>query len=446
MTNNFKKIPTNFTVDMYGDVQELNETLSKCRVRIFYKGMNRNRTYITEDFANQLINSLPYAPIKGIYDKEEVDFTDHGWDNTDGKIYGVIPADPKFSWEEHLDEDGEVRSYACADVILFTGLYPEAKLISGSSQSMEIFSKTVEGEWKVSETDHMPYFEFTSGSLVGLQVLGEETEPCFEGAAFFSLCKDIKELMNYINNSIKEKEGEIMEKELLNETLTEEIETPVLDNTVEEPATEEAPALENAVEEEVAETVEEETSVEEPVAEEENAVEEEEVSETVEEISTEEEVVDFGSKIAELEAKIVELENANSAFEISLKEANEKFETVTAEKVALEAQVSDLNSENESLVAYKKASENEKKEAILSKYESHLTEAQISEYKESMEKFSVDEFKKEICTAAVETDSTIFSKKAEDQVYFKGSVEAAPEKGLSRLERLLDNYKNGGNK
>ena len=54
-------------VTTYGQVEKLTDTLSKCRVRIFYKGMNRNRTYISEDFANQLIASLPYAPIKGIF-------------------------------------------------------------------------------------------------------------------------------------------------------------------------------------------------------------------------------------------------------------------------------------------------------------------------------------------------------------------------------------------
>ena len=33
---------------------------------------------------------------------------------------------PNFAWEEHLDTDGVVRTYACVDCLLFTGLYPEA--------------------------------------------------------------------------------------------------------------------------------------------------------------------------------------------------------------------------------------------------------------------------------------------------------------------------------
>ena len=57
-------IPLCFNVSLYGNMAAYSDTLSKCRVRIFYKGMNRNRTYITEEFASQLIASLPYTPIK----------------------------------------------------------------------------------------------------------------------------------------------------------------------------------------------------------------------------------------------------------------------------------------------------------------------------------------------------------------------------------------------
>ena len=42
-------------VTLYTDLEPVSPTLSKGRVRIFYKGLNRNRTYISEDFANQLI-------------------------------------------------------------------------------------------------------------------------------------------------------------------------------------------------------------------------------------------------------------------------------------------------------------------------------------------------------------------------------------------------------
>lgn len=188
-------------VTLYGNAEEITPTLSKCRVRIFYKGLNRNRTYISDDFANQLIASLPYTPVKGIFDKEELDFKDHGDKNSDGQIYAIVPENPNFAWEKHLDKDGVEREYACADVYLYTALYPEANLISGKSQSMEIHKNGLEGEWKIWNEDGQPYYEFHKGHLLGLQVLGDEVEPCFEGSAFFSLYKGAKELYDYIKNS-----------------------------------------------------------------------------------------------------------------------------------------------------------------------------------------------------------------------------------------------------
>ena len=197
-----KKIPNKLDISLYGDMTKVNDITSKCRVRIFYKGLNRNRTFISEEFANKLIASLPYVPIKGIFDKDDVDYTDHGWKNSDGKIYGIVPENPNFAWEKHLDEDGVEREYACCDVIVYTALYPEAKIISGKSQSMEIYSGTLKGQWNIWE-DGDPYFNFEDGCLLGLQVLGDMTEPCFEGAAFFSLYNDAKELIDTIKSFSK---------------------------------------------------------------------------------------------------------------------------------------------------------------------------------------------------------------------------------------------------
>ena len=202
-----------FNVTLFGDVETLSPTLSKCRLRIFYRGLNRNRTFISEDFARQLIESLPYAPIKGIFNKDGLDYEDHGGDNTDGRIYGVVPEDPNFAWEKHVDEDGVEREYACSDVYLYTALYPEANLIPGKSQSMEIHRKGLEGEWKIW-SDGEPYYEFQKGHLLGLQVLGDEVEPCFEGSAFFSLYKDAKAMFDYLKNSKEKEESKKMEKNL----------------------------------------------------------------------------------------------------------------------------------------------------------------------------------------------------------------------------------------
>lgn len=187
-----------FSVSFYDTPSVIFETLTRCRCRIFYKGMNRNRCFISDEFAQQLIDSLPYTPVKGIFNKDNVDYEDHGEDNSDGKIYGIVPENPNFAWEDHVDEDGITRTYACCDVYLFTGLYNEANLIPTKSQSMEIFRKTLVGEWRICEEDGMPFYFFISGSLVGLQALGDDVEPCFEGAAFFNKLKSLNENLKSI--------------------------------------------------------------------------------------------------------------------------------------------------------------------------------------------------------------------------------------------------------
>jgi hypothetical protein len=81
------------------------------------------------------------------------DYTDHGRERYEGRIYGIVPENPNFAWEKHLDVDGVERTYACTDVYLFTGLYKqEAFDIVGKSQSMELYVDSIEGEWKVVRT------------------------------------------------------------------------------------------------------------------------------------------------------------------------------------------------------------------------------------------------------------------------------------------------------
>ena len=180
-----KKLAT-FSLSLYGNITAYNKTLSLARCRIFYKGGNRNGTYITDEFAEKLIASLPYAPVKGIYDSMTEDFTDHGTQRYQGRIYGVVPVDNHFAWEKHLDKDGIEREYACTDVLLYTAIYQKEALdIVESAQSMELYADAIEGDWKF--IDGKKYFVFTDGCFLGLQALGEDFEPCFEGASFYTL-------------------------------------------------------------------------------------------------------------------------------------------------------------------------------------------------------------------------------------------------------------------
>lgn len=56
-----QRCQTEFEVSLYGGLVKYNDVLSKTRCRIFYKYGNRNGTYITDEFADKLIASLPYT-------------------------------------------------------------------------------------------------------------------------------------------------------------------------------------------------------------------------------------------------------------------------------------------------------------------------------------------------------------------------------------------------
>lgn len=485
-TKQFGNVDLTFNVTTYGDVEKITDTMSRCRVRIFYKGLNRNRTYITEDFARQLISSLPYTPIKGIFSYSDVDFEDHGEDNTDGRIYGIVPENPNFAWEKHLDEDGVEREYATADVYLFTGLYPEASLVPGKPQSMEIFKDTFQGEWRIWEQDGKPYFLFLKGSLVGLQTLGKNVEPCFEGAAFYSLYKEFQNCLEYINNSNK-KEEDKMDKtifrlsddekwELLfdalnpecNEeggwkcsyhilsvyddyalcydkdnkkhsrvyytkndnsvTIGEKVTVYIVDVTESEyNALEAMKAIGGTYEA----TNDKFTEMNESISSLNTKVEE--YTQTIESNSAT--IANYETTIAEKDATITEKETAIAEYSTTI-------ETLKSEKVKLENEKNDIISEKNQLEEFKLNVEREKKTSIIDEFSSYLTDEQIDSYKENMDKYTVSDFKKEVCTAAYESDPTIFSNK-EQGLIFKGNDTNKVESGAIRL---LNKYKNGGNK
>jgi hypothetical protein len=114
-----------FQITIYGNLVKINDTISQARARIFYKGGNRNGTYITEEFAQKLIGTLPYTPGKGIWDSTNNDFLDHGQSRDQGKIYGVVPDEARedFRWKDFEDEDGITRTYATVNIYLYTGIY-----------------------------------------------------------------------------------------------------------------------------------------------------------------------------------------------------------------------------------------------------------------------------------------------------------------------------------
>ncbi len=454
---------TTFSLSIYGDITNYNEVLSKARCRIFYTGANRNGTFITEEFAEKLVSTLPYVPVKGIYDTMKDDFTDHGRERYEGRIYGIVPENPNFAWEKHLDIDGVERTYACTDVYLFTGLYKqEAFDVIGKSQSMELYVDSIQGEWQY--INGKKFFVFTEGRFLGLQALGEDYEPCFEGASFYTLIDSVKTLMNDLeNNKVFQKQNLGGEKNmnfklsdnqkynmiwsLLNPRFNEENDY-VMDYAVCDVYDEYAVVFkfETSAYERAYYTKDDEIdflAIDKMEAcyivdvndEEKRALEVlhamnsntyEKIDEVV--VGLQEKVDSFSSKNEENEAAIATLQQDKERLETELEEVNGNYTT------ALET-IETLNSEKAALDEFKVATELKEKEAIINKYATLLEEDELNGFKEKIDEFTKEELDKELAFVLVQSKSTIFTN---DDSGFVPKDE--PE--LTGIEAILEKQKN----
>lgn len=177
---------------------DINPLMSKCEIKVFYLGQNRNHSSIDEDTARNMAKTLRGAPIVGWYKKDKKDFADHGdrvvIDDEGVKFecmtkpYGFVSpdADVWFQNFEDTDEFGNkiVRKYLMTTGYLWTGQYEEAKLAydEGRPESMELDDETVDGHWSTDLNTGIEFFIINDAIFSKLCILGEDVEPCFEGA------------------------------------------------------------------------------------------------------------------------------------------------------------------------------------------------------------------------------------------------------------------------
>ena len=425
-----------FPVTIYGNLKELNPVLSKARCRIFYKYENRNGTYITDEFAQKLISSLPYTPVKGIYDNFDEDYTDHGLKRDLGRIYGIVPENPNFSWEKHLDEDEIEREYACCDVYIFTALYEEASQIVGKSQSMELYQPSIKGDWAIINGKKL--FKFEDGCFLGLQILGDDVEPCFEGAAFFTFYNDlknaIKKLEKYsLDSNIKGGKSEMTKLNfklsdsqkhdaiwvLLNDKYTEEsnweIAYTILD-IYDDYAL--VYSYEAGSYERVYYTKNDETDSIELGARKKCYV----IDVTEEEKTALEALRAFNGgtyeKIDENIQEIDTIKQQNSEFSTKIEELNNTVSTLTTERDTsvenynnAQEQISTLTNELETLKDYKNSVETQEKEQVIASYSELLNNEILDSYKSKISEYSsATELDKELAYELKKTNLDVFTK------------------------------------
>lgn len=455
----------NFSVQIYGDLTQRNETTSLARCRIFYKGLNRNGSFITDEFAEKLLKTLPYTPIKGIYLQENEDYSTHGMVNSDGRIYGVVPEDPRIAWETNIDSDGVERVYACCDVLIYTALYEEAGEILDKPESMELYPPSIKGDW-INIQGHK-VFQFTDGCFFGLQVLGDEVEPCFEGAAFFTLNDKVEQAFEKLKKLEKTFEhyelGGEVKMNTFNFKLSDSQKYEQLFNLLNPQVEGEEWVFQYGICEvyddyALVYNYENGSYYRVSYSKEEDSVSLGEFEQTYILDVTESELAalkvvkamngESFEKVDETFSKIGELEGKISDFETKLAEKDTEFATLNKEKSELEEQfnlskteldtanqaLEGANAELEGLKEYKLAIEKAQRQAVIDKYSEQLSSEIISNYSADIE-VSVEDLEKSLAFELVKSNPSLFSKEEDE-----GGI-VPKEAPLTGIEAIISKHK-----
>ena len=177
---------------------DINPLMSKCDIKVLYIGQNRNRSSITKQVATEMSKTLRGCPIVGYYIEKKEDFGDHGDQviidgegikfNKLTKPYGFVAPNARvwFQFFEDQDEFGNtcVREYLMTEGYLWTGQFEECQRVLENSnpQSMELDEKTLKGYWSTDNNKGVDFFIINDAVFSKLCILGDDVEPCFEGA------------------------------------------------------------------------------------------------------------------------------------------------------------------------------------------------------------------------------------------------------------------------
>ena len=211
------------------NVTPVNPLISKCQIKVCYVGdtPNRNRSIITKDVARQMANSLPGCPIVGYYNDHSKDYEEHNRqiDISNGTFeikdttrpYGFVDLNAKVWFAKYLDDDDVEREYLVTEGWLWTKQYPECQRVveNGNNQSMELDEETLDATWSKDRNGKPKFFIINEAIIEKLCILGEDHEPCFEGAHItapqiqFSFDDGFKQELFTMMNELKDllKEG-----------------------------------------------------------------------------------------------------------------------------------------------------------------------------------------------------------------------------------------------
>lgn len=284
---------------------------------------------------------------------------------------------------------------------LWSGQFEElAKVINeGQPQSMELDSSSLQGHWATDNNLGVDFFIINDATFSKLCILGDNVEPCYEGASVTSpevsknFSKDTEfqqtlfSMMNDLQTALNSKGGLNMSENELNNKSAEIVEEePVLEHELETPADETANEELAPAEEEFTET--------------DPADDTDAVVETVEETAEEfvdkkkEEEDDSDDKDEEESDEADDEDDDDDKKKPANQHSLEEYEALQAELDSLRAEVKELRE-------FKLNVENQQKDALIASYHM-LSDEDKAEVIAHKSEFSLDEIKAKLAVIYVE--------------------------------------------
>lgn len=180
-------------------IKPLNDEFTLCKCYVMALNKNRNLSFISKETADAALPTLFNIPVIGhLYADDEGQYHMGGHDmtiavNGDGQYefkslcvpYGVVPQQDDIHYEDIQEPNGDIHTYLVADVILWTGRFPELneaifdeKTYFGQSMEINVLNYAPLEEDK-NYTNILEY-SYSALCLLGKSTDSEfHNEPCF---------------------------------------------------------------------------------------------------------------------------------------------------------------------------------------------------------------------------------------------------------------------------
>ena len=388
---------------------DINPLMSRAEIKVLYVGENRNRTYSSKETATEMAKTLRGAPIVGYWKEEKQDFRDHGREviiddegikfNCKTVPYGFVSPDAKVWFQEFEDTNdfGEtiLREYLMTTGYLWTGQFEECKSAiesDGKPQSMELDEDTLQGRWERNNRG-MDFFIINDAIFSKLCILGDDVEPCFEGASVTA--PNVSASFTKVDDTFRQTLFTMMQDlklaleggQQMNNDVVETVTSA--EETVTELTTE--PEVVETVVEEVVETNDEETV--EPSF----AASEEAVVETTKESEVTEEELEVVEEVVVEEPAVTEpsIEEQYSALKTAHEELETNYNALQVSYTELESRFTALETAHAELVEFKRQSDDAKKDEMIEKFYM-LSEEDKKEIIDNKAKYTVEEIEEKL--------------------------------------------------